>query len=153
MRGLFPFCAGDVVSEQLSGEWLQLEQISLEDLYAPCDAKGVHTLSALDPEIRQRGKDLGVFSLPSTQMDEEQAREVNHERERERELEISPEAEPVEHILHPGVLDFVKKGVLPPLHTDSAFHYARKEHGRNSRRGRLEPIHFGDGRLFQNDLA
>jgi hypothetical protein len=92
------FCNNELAPEQLSDAWLQPEQKSLADLYAPCESKNTQSdLSALDPEIRQRCKDLGVLSLPSAQMEEEQEREVNREREREREQELPPRAEPAEH--------------------------------------------------------
>ncbi|KAF8546922.1 hypothetical protein OG21DRAFT_1517772 [Imleria badia] len=54
-------------------------------------------------------------------MEEEQEREVNREREREREVELPPKAEPAEHFLHPDVTAFVKTGIIPPLHSGSAF--------------------------------
>ena len=116
------YCNNDLTPEQLSDAWLQPEQKSLTDLYAPCESKIVlHDLSVLDPEIRQRCKDLGVLSLPSARMDEEQEREVNREREREREIELPPKAKPAEHSLHPDVVAFVKTGIIPPLHSGSAF--------------------------------
>ena len=113
---------GKFTREQLSDSWLQPELKSLDDLYAPREAKNTSdAMLALDPEIRQRCKDLGVLSLPSAQMEEEQEREVNRERERERELELPPKAEPAEHFLHPDVVSFVKTGVLPQLHSCSSF--------------------------------
>ena len=116
------YCNNDLTAEQLSDAWLQPEQKSLADLYAPCKSKNAHhDLSALDPEIWQRCKDLGVLSLPSARMDEEQEREVNREREREREVELPPKAEPAKHSLHPEVVAFVKTGIIPPLHSSSAF--------------------------------
>ena len=116
------FCNNDFTVIQLSDAWLQPDQKTLADLYAPCETKNTSSdLSALDPEIRQRCKDLGVLSLPNAQMEEGQEREVNRERERERELELPPEAEPAEHCLYPDVVSFVKTGIIPPLHSGSAF--------------------------------
>jgi hypothetical protein len=116
------FCNDDITPKQLSDAWIQPELKSLADLYAPCESKNAQSdLSALDPRIRQRCKDLGVLSLPSAQMEEEQEREVNREREREREVELPPKAEPAEHFLHPDVVSFVKTGIIPPLHSGSAF--------------------------------
>ena len=116
------FCDNDITAEQLSDAWMQPELKSLADLYAPSESKNAQSdLSALDPRIRQRCKDLGVLSLPSAQMEEEQEREVNREREREREVELPPKAEPAEHFLHPDVVSFVTTGVIPPLHSGSAF--------------------------------
>jgi hypothetical protein len=116
------FCNNDLTPEQLSDAWIRPELKSLANLYAPCESKSAQSdLSVLDPGIRQRCKDLGVLSLPNAQMEEEQEREVNREQEREREVELPPEAEPAEHFLHPDVVSFVKTGVIPPLHSGSAF--------------------------------
>ena len=54
-------------------------------------------------------------------MEEEQEREVNREREREREVELPPKAEPAEHFLHQDIVAFVMTGLIPPLHSGSAF--------------------------------
>ena len=116
------FCNNEITEKQLSDAWLQPDMKSLADLYAPCETKNISSaLSVLDPVIRQRCKDLGVLSLPSAQMEEEQEREVNREREREREVELPPNAEPAEHLLHQDVVAFVKTGIIPPLHSGSAF--------------------------------
>ncbi|KAH0835817.1 hypothetical protein J3R83DRAFT_9676 [Lanmaoa asiatica] len=117
------FRDNEIGPEQLSDEWLRPELKSLADLYGPCETKNSSsTLSELDPEIRQRCKDLEVLSLPNAQMEEEQEREVNSEREREREVELPPKAEPMEHFLHPDVVRFVNTGDIPPFQKNSAFH-------------------------------
>ena len=116
------FCKNDLTPEQLSDIWLQPDLKSLADLFAPCESKNAESdLSALDPGIRQRCKDLGVLSLPSAQMEEEQEREVNREREREREVELPPRAKSAKHHVHEDVVAFVKTGIIPPLHSGSAF--------------------------------
>jgi hypothetical protein len=116
------FCHKDLTPGQLSDAWLQPDVKSLAEFYAPRETKNtLSTLSVLDPVLQQRCKDLGVLSLPSAQIEEEQVREVNREREREREVELPPKAKPAEHFLHPDVASFVKTGVIPPLHSGSAF--------------------------------
>jgi len=116
------FCNDELKPEQLSAAWLQPELKSLADLYAPCETKDPQQeLSALDPGILHRCKDLGILSLLGAPTDEEQEREVHREREREREVELPPWASPAEHFLHPDVVSFVKTGVIPPLHGGSAF--------------------------------
>ena len=119
----FQFCKNNL-TQQLSDAWMQQELKLLADLYMPCETENAQSdLSVLDsePGIRQRCKDLGVLSLPSAQMGEEQEREVNREREREREVELPPEAEPAEHSLHLDVMSFVKTGIIPQFHSSSAF--------------------------------
>ena len=116
------FFNGEFTREQLSDAWLQPDLKSMSDLYAPCSAENAtNDLSALDSDIRQRCKDLGVLSLPSARLNEEQEREVHRERERERQVELPPWARPKKHHLHPAVVEFVKTGVIPPLYTSSAF--------------------------------
>ncbi|KAF8121221.1 hypothetical protein EV363DRAFT_954460 [Boletus edulis] len=108
--------------EMLADAWLQPESKSLAALYAPSDTKNNSSdLSQLDSDIQQRCKYLGILSLPCAHMEEEQEREVHREREREREVELPPRAKPAEHSLHPDVVSFVKTGILPPLHSGSAF--------------------------------
>ncbi|KAF8546830.1 hypothetical protein OG21DRAFT_1450846 [Imleria badia] len=116
------FCNNDLTPEHLSHAWIQPELKSLTDLYAPRESKNSQSdLSTLDPGIRQRCKDLGVLSLPTAQMEEEQEREVNREQEREREVELPPWASSAKHHLHPDLVAFVKTGIIPPLHSGSAF--------------------------------
>jgi hypothetical protein len=116
------FCDNDLTPAQLSDAWLQPDVKSLAEFYAPCETKNtLSTLSVLDPVLQQRCKDLGVLSLPSAQIEEEQEREVNREREREREVELPPKAKPVKHFLHPDIVAFVKTGIIPSLHSGSAF--------------------------------
>ena len=116
------FCTNDLATKQLSDAWLQPDLKSLADLYAPFATKNTSSaLSSLDPDIQQRCKDLGVLSLPSAQMEEEQEREVNREQQREREVELPPKAEPAEHFLHQDIVAFVMTGLIPPLHSGSAF--------------------------------
>ena len=113
---------GEFTREQLSDAWLQPDLKSLSDLYTPCSAENTtDDLSALDSDIRQRCKDLGVLSLPSARLDEEQEREVHRERERERQVELPPWARPKQHHLHPAVVKFVKTGVILPSYSRSAF--------------------------------
>ncbi|KAG9312774.1 hypothetical protein JVU11DRAFT_6186 [Chiua virens] len=116
------FSDGDLTRDALSNAWLQPEGKSLAELYGPSNTESSSsTLSALDPGIRQRCEALGVLSFPSAQLDEEQEREVNREREREREVELPSKAEPAEHSVHPDVETFVETGIIPPLHSGSAF--------------------------------
>ncbi|KAF8122652.1 hypothetical protein EV363DRAFT_821637 [Boletus edulis] len=116
------FARGGLTLKKLMDAWLQPDLKSLADLYAPCETTHPSsTLSALDPEILQRCKNLGVLSLPKARMDEEQEREVHREREREREVELPPNAEALQHFAHPDVEKFVKTGIVPQLHSGSAF--------------------------------
>ena len=119
------FCGNELTREQLADAWLQPEHKSLTDLYVPSQPQNIPGCSSvLDdyPEIQQHCIDLGVLKLPDAQMEEEQEREVNREIEREREVQHPPMATPAAHFIHPEVVTFVRTGVIPPLHSDSAFH-------------------------------
>ena len=118
------FCNNELTREQLADAWLQPELKSLTDLYAPSQPQNIGCSSVLDdyPEMQQHCIDLGVLKLPDAQMEEEQEREVNREIEREREMQQQPRAAPAAHSIHPEVVTFIKTGVIPPLHSGSAFH-------------------------------
>ena len=136
---------------QPSDAWIQSELKSLADPCAPCESKNAQSgLSALDPGIRQRCKVLGVLSLPSAQMKEEQEREVNREQEREREVELPPKAELAEHFFHQ---DWYHPSITLWKRLSSLVYNAGKELYGYSRRRRLESIYVGDSRLLQDDQA
>ena len=154
------FSKNEISSAQMLDAWLQPDSKSLVDLYAPRENEnGPTVLSKLDAGIRQRCKDLGVLSLPSAQMDEEQEREVHREREREREVELPPKAKPAEHSLHLDVVSFVRTGVMPPLHSGSTFlpvffiYNTPKEFCGHSRCRRLESVYLGNGRFLSDHQA
>ena len=114
------FFDDEITQEQLSDAWLQPECKSLANLYAP-NKNAMNAISALDPAICQRCKDLGILSFPHVQMAEEQEREVNRETERGQDVELPPMAQPEKHHLHQDVIAFMKTGIIPPFHSDSAF--------------------------------
>ena len=104
------FRRGQLTSKMLADKWLQPEAKRLEDLYEPRDASNPAFLTAQD--IRQRCIDLGVLSLCSVGMDEEQEREVVYEGKREH-VERPSSVLPANHSIHQDVIDFVKTGVIP----------------------------------------
>ena len=105
------FCGGQLTSKELADKWLQPEAKRLEDLYEPRN----HSDSAFltSPDIRQRCIDLGVLSLCTVGLDEEQERELVYEVRRERQVERPPIVLPAAHSIHQDVVDFVKTGVIP----------------------------------------
>ncbi len=62
--------------------------------------------------IRKKCNDFGVTSFQEASLQEEQERELQPENEREQQVERPPEYEPLRHIVHSAVKDFVKTGVL-----------------------------------------
>ena len=114
-------CRDQLTSKELSDKWLQPEAKRLEDLYEPRNSSNPTFLTS--PDIRQRCIDLGVLSLWSVGMDEEQERELVYEVRRERQLERRPlSVLPANHLIHQDVVDFVKTGIFP---TRSEFFRAR----------------------------
>ncbi|KAG2341478.1 hypothetical protein BDR05DRAFT_1001591 [Suillus weaverae] len=92
----------------LQTAWLQPEERSLEELYAPCSSSEVS--QGFDPVIQEKCVELGILSAPKRSMDEEQEREVIHEVERERQVERPLKVEPATQDVHVHVRQFVKSG-------------------------------------------
>ena len=106
------FCRNEFTSDELASRWRRPDAKSLEALYAPTRSRQRCAIPI--PEIRQRCTDLGILSLPVSNMDEEQEREVIHEIERERQVERPPPAVRAEHRITDDVHDFVQTGILKP---------------------------------------
>jgi hypothetical protein len=99
----------------LESAWLQPEERSLEDMYAPHSPSQVsHVCNA---DIRRKCEELGVLMGPERSMDEEQEREVVHEIEKERQVHRPPKLKPAAQDLHADVRRFVKTGRIPTRST------------------------------------
>ncbi|KAG2337797.1 hypothetical protein BDR05DRAFT_894660 [Suillus weaverae] len=95
----------------LKTAWLQPEERSLEDMYAPRSPSQVSYIC--DADIRRKCEELGVLTGPERSMDEEQEREVIHEVEKERQVQRPPKVKPAAQDLHADVRRFVKTGRIP----------------------------------------
>ncbi|KAG0707120.1 hypothetical protein DFH29DRAFT_995437 [Suillus ampliporus] len=104
-------CAPTSSISTLETAWLQPEERSLEDLYAPRSSSQVSQVC--DPGIQRKCEELGVLSTLARSMDEEQEREVVHEVERERQVQRPPKVKPAPHVLHADVRYFVETGRIP----------------------------------------
>jgi hypothetical protein len=99
----------------LESAWLQPDERSLEDMYAPHSPSQVsHVCNA---DIRRKCEELGVLMGPERSMDEEQEREVVHEIEKERQVHRPPKLKPAAQDLHADVRRFVKTGRIPTRST------------------------------------
>ncbi|KAG1873394.1 hypothetical protein C8R48DRAFT_769831 [Suillus tomentosus] len=98
-------------SSTLRTAWLQPEERSLEDMYAPRSPSQVSHI--WDADIRSKCEELGVLMGIDRSMDEEQEREVVHEVEREREVQRPHKVQPATQDLHAHVRQFVKTGRIP----------------------------------------
>jgi hypothetical protein len=63
--------------------------------------------------FRKRCEDFGVANVREISFNEEQERELAPESEQQRQLEPPAHVEPAEHLIHPGLEDFVVKGIYP----------------------------------------
>ncbi|KAL4077990.1 hypothetical protein J3A83DRAFT_4087275 [Scleroderma citrinum] len=104
------FCRDEITSDELATTWCQPDAKSLEQLYPPIRPRERCAISIL--EIRQRCADLGILSLPNSNMDEEQEREIVHEIERELQVERPPPAVKATHRVSDNVRYFVRTGIL-----------------------------------------
>ncbi|KAG1894568.1 uncharacterized protein F5891DRAFT_1255076 [Suillus fuscotomentosus] len=95
----------------LKTAWLQSEERSLEDMYAPRSPLQISHVWAAD--IRKKCKELGVLTGPKMNMDEEQEREVVHEVEREHQVQRPSKVQPAAQNLHAHVRQFVETGRIP----------------------------------------
>ncbi|KAG2757812.1 hypothetical protein P692DRAFT_20789290 [Suillus brevipes Sb2] len=109
----------------LKTAWLQPEERSLEDMYAPRSAfqhkkkkrkesRPSVVSHVCDADMRRKWEELGALTGPEKSMDEEQEREVVHEVERERQVRRPPKLQPVDqgHI-HVHIRRFVETGRIP----------------------------------------
>ncbi|KAG1816740.1 uncharacterized protein BJ212DRAFT_1480599 [Suillus subaureus] len=95
----------------LETAWLQPEERSLEDMYAPRSPSQVSHVC--DADIRGKCEELGVLMGPERSMGEEQEREVVHEVEKERQVHRPPKVRPAVQDLHADVRRFVQTGRIP----------------------------------------
>ncbi|KAG2039110.1 hypothetical protein BDR03DRAFT_1009308 [Suillus americanus] len=95
----------------LETAWLQPEERSLDDMYAPRRPSQVSHVC--DADIRSKCEELGVLMGPERSMDEEQEREVVHEIEKERQVHRPPKVRPATQDLHADVRRFVQTGRIP----------------------------------------
>ncbi|RDB23568.1 hypothetical protein Hypma_009272 [Hypsizygus marmoreus] len=111
----------DGALDKLRASWEEPDARTLEEMYARGRSEGTTPIHpAFDfPELAGRLRALDINSLGSSQLDEEQERELSHEAERERQVERPPPAQPAQHNLHPDVISLVTTGKFSP--TSPAF--------------------------------
>ncbi|KAI6110733.1 hypothetical protein EDD17DRAFT_1828231 [Pisolithus thermaeus] len=109
------FCSGEITSQELASTWCQPDAKTLEELYAPSNPRGQPALSF--PAIDDRCRELGVSSSPSPDMNEEQEREIVHEREHDTQVERPALATPAVHQVSADISHFVRTGLVTPRST------------------------------------
>lgn len=105
------------MSASQAEKFLEPESQTLEHRYRPCqnDASLVDSHPGQNETIQQmlqRCRDVGNCNFASTQLQEEQERELSPEIEQERQVQKPDEAKPKRHTIHPDLLSFVSTGML-----------------------------------------
>jgi hypothetical protein len=119
------FEAQEMNAAALSKVLREPESRSLEELYdtpaQPSNSLEEHALDSEDlmARINERCSRYKISSSAASQLQEEQERELAHEKQEERQVERPPPAKAARHSLSPDVTQFVATGVVP--HVSSAF--------------------------------
>ncbi|KAG2112417.1 hypothetical protein DEU56DRAFT_935108 [Suillus clintonianus] len=101
-----------ITPTELARSWLQPEAKNLENLYAPAQMD-TYSSQALDEDLLDRCKSLGLRIALGSRLDEEQEREVVHEIEREHEMERPPQVPAATHCADEDVRYFIQTGCIP----------------------------------------
>lgn len=137
-------------------KFLEPESQSLEHRYRPRDGNApiLSTLSDKTENLRliaQRCHEFDNLNFASTQLQEEQERELSPEIEQERQVQKPPEAEPERHAIHPDLRSFISTGVLKRY--SDAFKSAFKSLENTSATSYLDVTQFPSDLLVTNDFA
>ena len=108
---------GDLDLSGLQTRIREREAQTLEELYGMSELEPHTHLQSPNSDfaraIEQRCREFQITSLSSTNLLEEQERELAHEKENEREVERILGATPIKHRFDPFLTDFVRAGVMP----------------------------------------
>ncbi|KAI9166341.1 BTB and MATH domain-containing protein [Paramyrothecium foliicola] len=111
--------SGSATRLQCARQFMDHEGQSLDKRYRPRQAG--HDISALNGVANphaaaiftERCYEFGLTELGDTSFNEEQERELAPELEQELQATKPPWVEPAEHQIHPGLVEFIVKGVYP----------------------------------------
>lgn len=144
------------MSPSQAKDFLEPESQSLERRYRPgckdspilrhhSDRSGNHR------RILERCREFDNLNFASTQLQEEQERELTPETEQERQVQRPPPATPAKHNLHADLRSFVSTGILkkPSIAYKSAFEALRN----TTAASHLDVSQFPSGLLVTNDFA
>ncbi|KAE8371457.1 hypothetical protein BDV26DRAFT_298782 [Aspergillus bertholletiae] len=136
--------------------FLEPESESLEYRYRPKQARIPFISSRLEQDetvdlIRTRCQQFDNLDFTSTQLQEEQERELAPEIEQEWQTQRPPSAKPARHYLHQDIVSFVSTGILkqPSDAYEAAFHTLRD----TSAAAHLDISQFPNGLLVTADFA
>ena len=107
------------MSQDQAEDFLEQESQSLEQRYRPRPNDSAPPFITSDNEhndnvrlILERCREFENINFHSTQLQEEQERQLAPEIEQERQVQRPPSATPEKHSIHPDLLQFVKTGIL-----------------------------------------
>ncbi|KAE8334599.1 hypothetical protein BDV24DRAFT_170024 [Aspergillus arachidicola] len=136
--------------------FLEPESESLEYRYRPKQPRTPFISSRLEQDetvdlIQTRCRQFDNLDFTSTQLQEEQERELAPEIEQERQVQRPPSAKPARHYVHQDIISFVSTGILkqPSDAYEAAFHTLRD----TSAAAHLDISQFPHGLLVTADFA
>ncbi|KAJ9257552.1 hypothetical protein DTO195F2_5534 [Paecilomyces variotii] len=107
------------MSKNQAEEFLEQESQSLEQRYRPCPDNNAPPFITSDNDdndnirlILERCREFENINFKSTQLQEEQERQLAPEVEQERQVQRPPSATPEDHSVHPDLRRFVTTGIL-----------------------------------------
>lgn len=144
------------MSTSQARKFLEPESQSLEHRYRPREdnAPILSTLSDKTENLRlisQRCHEFDNLNFASTELQEEQERELSPEIEQERQVQKPPEAEPKRHTIHPDLCSFISTGILKRHF--NVFKPAFKSLQKTSAASFLDVAQFPSDLLVTNDFA
>ncbi|RYP74662.1 hypothetical protein DL771_002928 [Monosporascus sp. 5C6A] len=151
-----------IESSDLQG-YFEDEAMTLEQRYLPSHQTPGHVFSSLaaDNELTERKEQVDrimatceryqIASFSSATLSEEQERELAPEMEQERQAERPNLMKPKRHIVHPDVLELVRRGNLNL--NGGGFLAAFESFNRSTARRLANPVEFGQELLVTTDFA
>ncbi|KAI0468184.1 hypothetical protein F4859DRAFT_517375 [Xylaria cf. heliscus] len=144
--------AGDVLTKELAENFLEDEAKSLEERYRPLrEQDGARAISESDDAITRHCQQFNNIISRSTDLQEEQERELAPEIEQERQDERPPLAQPKSHTLHQDVRDFAATGRI--LGESDGYMHAFKSLRGTTAASLFDVSQFRPGLLVSTDFA
>jgi hypothetical protein len=147
--------AGGCMSKEIASKLLEDEAQTLEQQYRPCPAEDSTDISSTNDEvlsrIAERYREFADPQVDSSNLMEEQERELAPEVEEERQNERPAPAKPLTHSIHTDVLKFVRTGVLDT--SSPAFLWAPIVLANTTAGAAFETTKFPKGLLVTRDFS
>lgn len=144
------------MSKNRAARFLEPESQSLDCRYRPSNRDAPFLRSQLERSanlrlISDKCLEFGNLNFASTQLQEEQERELAPEIQQERQVQRPPPAKPEKHHLHPDLREFVSTGILKE--PSSAYKPAFESLRNTSATAYLDVSQFPHGLQVTNDFS